>query len=118
MGLQILLKFAFKKLGIKEEIVNEMVHEANNGQDAVNKVESNHIHNKSSYGIIFMDCSMPIMNGYDASVNIRKYYKKHKINQPMIVACTGHTEPGYIHKAWRYAIDEVIPKPANLNVIT
>ena len=47
-----------------------------------------------------MDCSMPIMNGYDASVNIRKYYKKNNINQPMIVACTGHTESGYISKAF------------------
>jgi len=74
MGLQILLKFAFKKLGIKEEIVNEMVHEANNGQDAVNKVESNHIHNKSSYGIIFMDCSMPIMNGYEACKKIHNLF--------------------------------------------
>ena len=60
---------------------------------------------------------MPIMNGYDASIAIRKYYKKKRLNQPMIVACTGHTEEDYIFKAWRHMMDEVIPKPANIAVI-
>ena len=35
----------------------------------------------------------------------------------MIVACTGHTEEEYIKKAWRYEIDEVVPKPTNIQVI-
>ena len=39
-----------------------------------------------------MDCSMPVMNGYEASIAIRNYVKNKNIMQPMIVACTGHTE--------------------------
>lgn len=35
----------------------------------------------------------------------------------MIVACTGHTEEEYIKKAWTYQMDEVLPKPANLNIM-
>lgn len=35
----------------------------------------------------------------------------------MIVACTGHTEPEYIQKAWRYEMDEVIQKPTDIEVI-
>ena len=35
----------------------------------------------------------------------------------MIVACTGHTEDEYIQKAWRYQMDEVVPKPTNINII-
>lgn len=35
----------------------------------------------------------------------------------MIVACTGHTEDEYIQKAWRYQMDEVVAKPANIEVI-
>ena len=35
----------------------------------------------------------------------------------MIVACTGHTENEYIKKAWRHSIDEVIAKPANIEVV-
>jgi YesN/AraC family two-component response regulator len=35
----------------------------------------------------------------------------------MIVACTGHSENEYIFKAWRHSIDEVLPKPTNLNIL-
>ena len=40
-----------------------------------------------------MDCSMPIMDGYEIKEKIREFYDKNKIDQPMIVACTSHTEP-------------------------
>ena len=35
----------------------------------------------------------------------------------MIIACTGHTEMEYIKKAWIHQMDEVIPKPTNVQVI-
>ena len=35
----------------------------------------------------------------------------------MIVACTGHTEIEYVKKAWRHQMDEVVPKPANIQVV-
>ena len=35
----------------------------------------------------------------------------------MIIACTGHTEPEYINKAWKHTMDEVMPKPLNVKVV-
>ena len=35
----------------------------------------------------------------------------------MIVACTGHSENEYVLKAWRHSIDEILPKPTNLNIL-
>ena len=64
-----------------------------------------------------MDCSMPIMNGYDASDAIRQYVKDRNFMQPMIVACTGHTEDEYIKKAWEHLMDEIVPKPTNVEII-
>ena len=64
-----------------------------------------------------MDLSMPRMNGYECTYNIRKFYRQNNLLQPMIVACTGHSEDKYIMQAWRYQIDEVIFKPAKLEVI-
>jgi len=37
-----------------------------------------------------MDLSMPIMDGYQASDKIRAFVKNKKMQQPMIIACTGH----------------------------
>ena len=60
---------------------------------------------------------MPILDGYEASDRIRQYLRDHFEQQPMIVACTGHTEMEYIKKAWRNQMDEVVPKPAKMSVI-
>ena len=60
---------------------------------------------------------MPIMDGYEASEQIRRYVSKNNLFQPWIIACTGHNENEYINKAWRHKIDEVIPKPINLNIL-
>ena len=49
-----------------------------------------------------MDCSMSIMNGYDASDAIRQYVRDINFMQPMIVAFTGHTEDEYVKMAWEH----------------
>ena len=53
--------------------INDIVDQASNGQEAVDAVIAAHKKGDYQYGIIFMDCSMPIMDGYDASKTIRKY---------------------------------------------
>ena len=69
------------------------------------------------YGLVITDCSMPGMNGYELSSKIRKFYQQSKLPQPYIVACTGHTEEGFIQKGWDSQMDEVLPKPARLEVV-
>ena len=64
-----------------------------------------------------MDCSMPVMDGYEASDMIRHFLSQRNMPQPMIIATTGHTENEYINKCWVHSIDEVISKPININII-
>ena len=98
------------------KIIEQNIEKAHNGLKAFEKVKQAHL-DGYSYGLIFMDCSMPIMDGYESSDLIRRYYKTHNIHQPKIIACTGHTEGEYIKKAWRYQMDEIIQKPTNMEVI-
>ena len=68
------------------------------------------------YSLIITDLSMPVLDGYQTATQIRDYYSDHNLPQPVIIACTGHTEPEYIEKAWRHRINEVLAKPMNLQV--
>ena len=44
------------------------------------------------YELIFMDCNMPFMDGYEATQKIRQLYFDNGLTQPIISALTGHTE--------------------------
>ena len=70
LAFDIILKVALEEK-LKQEVVNIIVDKAYNGQEALKRVKDSHRINKMSYGLIFMDCSMPIMNGYDSTIAIR-----------------------------------------------
>jgi CheY-like chemotaxis protein len=67
------------------------VEQAFNGLEALQKVKKAYSEGYS-YGIIFMDASMPVLDGYEATDEIRNYMRRMNILQPMVVATTGHTE--------------------------
>jgi CheY-like chemotaxis protein len=112
LGLKIVINAA-DPLGIVSSIIDEVT----NGLEAYKAIKKAQMEGKFEYGLIFMDCSMPIMDGYEATDKIRKFLRTNVSQQPMIVACTGHSENEFIKKAWRYQMDEVVPKPANIEVI-
>lgn len=72
------------------------VHIANNGQEAVDLVHSNH------YDLILMDCQMPLMDGYQATSLIRK--QQNKDTRLPIIALTANATECHrtrcIHAVW------------------
>ena len=66
------LKILFSQAGY-ESILSKIDH-AFNGQEAIEKVY-NAINEGYSYGLIFMDASMPVLDGYEATEHIRNFFR-------------------------------------------
>lgn len=58
--------------------ITDIVDQATNGLDAFENFQAA-TSIGYTYGIILMDCSMPIMDGYESSVKIRKYCHKNNL---------------------------------------
>ena len=81
---------------------NVKVDVALNGLIATEKYES------GKYDIILMDLAMPVMDGYEAIINIRL----KDVSVP-IIALTASASYGYLEKAALLGINEYILKPFN-----
>ena len=79
---------------------------ANNGQEAIDM-----LYEHKEVDMIFMDISMPVMNGYDAAINIRK--DSTYADLP-IVALTANILPSDIQKSIDSGMQEHIGKPFNV----
>ncbi len=87
-----------------EEILtdyNVKVSHANNGKEAVEIFTSN-----QDIDLILMDIKMPIMDGYEATQNIRKIN-----NEIPIIALTAYTMSSDRKKALQAGCNDHIPKP-------
>jgi PAS domain S-box-containing protein len=78
-----------------------------NGKSAVEKVKQN------SYDLIFMDCYMPLMDGFEATSEIRKF--EGDTRHSIIVALTANAIKGYRDKCIAAGMDDYISKPIRSN---
>jgi len=82
-------------------------HIANNGENAVSKFSS------EQYHIVFMDCQMPILDGYQAALSIRNYEKETANTNTPIIAMTGNTLDGDREKCLDAGMNDYLSKPIN-----
>ncbi|MFP4241828.1 MAG: response regulator [Chitinispirillaceae bacterium] len=80
------------------------VDEAENGAEAVELVK-NHV-----YDIVFMDCQMPVMNGYEATRIIRKNKQISDYHLP-IVALTAHALDSSREQCLKAGMNDFLSKP-------
>ena len=73
---------------------------AKNGEEAVSCADD-------LYDLIFMDCQMPVMDGFQATLEIRK---KKLEKEPVIVALTANILDDFKEKCLSVGMDEFLSK--------
>jgi signal transduction histidine kinase/ligand-binding sensor domain-containing protein/CheY-like chemotaxis protein/HPt (histidine-containing phosphotransfer) domain-containing protein len=101
-----------------QQIIVEMIrllgHEveiAKNGEVAVEKYLS------SEYSLIFMDCQMPIMDGYHATSKIREIEIERNAHPTPIIALTAGSDKEDKERCLQAGMDGYIAKPFSLSDI-
>ena len=87
---------------IKRIVPNAEIIEAKNGEEAIAII------NNQCFDIILMDIQMPIMNGYEAAVEIRKIPKYQNVP---IIALTAEILNGEREKCLEYGMNDYLSKP-------
>lgn len=80
---------------------------ATNGQIAIELTKI------QKYAMILMDCQMPVMNGFDASLAIRNTVGPNQ-NTP-IIALTANLVAGVSQDCYNSGMDDVLNKPVMMN---
>jgi signal transduction histidine kinase/CheY-like chemotaxis protein len=99
---QMVAKTLLKKAGCEVDVVL-------NGKLAVEAWQKGH------YDAIFMDCQMPIMDGYQATREIREQEeKKNKQKNIPIIALTANAMDGEQDNCYAAGMDQFLTKPINI----
>jgi PAS domain S-box-containing protein len=86
---------------------------AENGLDAVNMIAASDV----LFDVVFMDCEMPIMDGYTATKKIREWELASNNSRMLIVALTAHALPEQAQICKDNGMDEYMVKPINLRTL-
>lgn len=93
---RMVLRSQLKQLGYRSE-------SANNGQEALDKLAA------SNYDIVFMDCQMPVLDGYQATQAIRE-----KDSKTVIVGLTASAMEGDREKCLEAGMSDYLSKPVSM----
>ena len=101
---------------IATELLTEEGIEIERAADGVECIEMLEKSEPGYYDIILMDIQMPVMNGYEAALKIRRIDDKAKAEIP-IIAMTANAFSEDKDKALEVGMNDHVPKPIDMNVV-
>ena len=99
-----------KKIGITQCVI------AVNGEDAITKLNASE--DSHPFTFIFMDCQMPIMDGYEATKSIRQGAAGFRYKDIPIVAMTANAMVGDEEKCLSAGMNDYLVKPINKELVS
>jgi signal transduction histidine kinase/ActR/RegA family two-component response regulator len=94
-----------ERLGVNADV-------AMNGQEAIRKF------GLENYDLIFMDCQMPGMDGFETTVAIRAQERERSLSKTVIVALTANAMEGDKKRCLDSGMDDYMSKPISLPGLT
>lgn len=92
------------------EKLNMSIDTVSNGQEVIQALSL------FPYDLIFMDCQMPKMDGYEATSTIRK--NESSVKRIIIIAMTANAMPGDKEKCLKAGMDDYLSKPLSIDSLT
>ncbi len=92
---------------------NQVADFVGNGVEAVAAVETSN----RTYDIVFMDCEMPILDGFSATIRILEWEKRHGVAHTPIIAMTAHAVEQYQQRCLDVGMDAHLSKPTQPDLL-
>ena len=92
------------KLGVNPDLVGD-------GAAAVDIV----CKQQRCYDLILMDCEMPVLDGYEATLKIRQYEADQGHARTLIYALSAHVLSEHVEKCHAVGMDDFLSKPFSFN---
>ena len=86
--------------------LNFKYESAYNGKYAIDKIINN-----PNITFVFMDCNMPVMDGWEATKILKEKMKNSEIKKIPIIACTAYCDEDNKKKCIKAGMDDILSKP-------
>jgi len=90
----------------------QVVASAENGEEAVRRWQDGNI------DVIFTDCNMPVMNGYEMTRRIRELEQQRGLPRCTIIGFTANAQPEEKTKCLEAGMDDCMFKPVSLSALS
>jgi CheY-like chemotaxis protein len=92
-----------------------------NGKEAIDKIKIRQLNRCGEaceqYKLMFLDCQMPILNGFETAKLLKRLMSDGEIDYLRIVGCSAFIQEADEKKARQAGMDDFCTKPINVKMI-